>query len=280
VRSLTNLEILFIWDIAGIASMLAKALTALGLRALCMMRRAFDKGQISDFYGASLHHGSGSTFIEAARKASEKARILHFSYLDSFSVKGHPKKDPLLPLFKAPSRKIIMHYHGSDIRGKGEEKRLYFSPADLVLVSTRDLLDEVPHAVWLPRPVDTDHFKPLPVAKKRRSAIYVNITSKCLRTAQKFCDERELSLTIVDRKSGHWIPYSGYPTFLNRFEYFLDFKRQEELSKNALEALACGLKTVHANRKGEITFHSKLPETNVLKNVVKAYLDIISKLSG
>ena len=270
-QGLTKLDILFIWDIAGIASMLARELTARSLKASCMMRREFDKGRISEFYGAVLHDGSG--FIDASRKASEKARILHFSYLDSFSVKGH--STPLLPLFKAPSRKIIMHYHGSDIRGKGTQKRLYYAPADLVLVSSRDLLREVADATWLPRPVDTDHFKPLQVARKKRSAVYVNVISTWLRTAEKFCCERGLSLTVVDRESDQWIPYSEYPLFLNRFEYFLDFKGQEELSKNALEALSCGLKVVHINRQGEISFHCNLPQTNRLENVVKKYINIL-----
>jgi len=277
-RDLTELDVLFIWDIAGIASMLAKGMTAAGLNCSCMMRKAFDKGRISEFYGALLHDGSGKTFIEAAKKASSKARILHFSYLDSFSVKGSPNKSPLLPLFSSPSKKLIMHYHGSDIRGRGKEKRQYYAPADIVLVSTRDLLDEVPAATWLPRPVDTDHFKPLSVVKKRRSAIFVNVAPMWLRTAKQFCRSRDLTLTIVDRKSGYWIPYQQYPRFLNRFEYFLDFKGQKELSKNALEALACGLKVVHADREGEVTFHSKLPEINRLKNVLKRYSDIVSRL--
>jgi hypothetical protein len=96
-----------------------------------------------------------------------------------------------------------------------------------------------------------------------------------MRTAEKFCRERALSLTVVHRESDHWIPYSDYPLFLNQFEYFLDFKGQEELSKNALEALSCGLKVVHINRQGEISFHSNLPETNRLENVVKRYINIL-----
>jgi len=272
---LTKLDILFIWDIAGIASMLSRELTNKGLKASCMTRKEFDKGRISEYYGGSLYDGSGSGFIEASRKASEKARILHFSYLDSFWVNGPCNKAPLLPLFKDPSRKIIMHYHGSDIRGKGEEKRGYYAPADLVLVSTRDLLREVPQAKWLPRPVDTDNFKPLPVAGKRRSAVYVNVESSWLSIAKKFCHENELDLTVVNRESGQWIPYQEYPVFLNKFEYFLDFKGQQELSKNALEALACRLKVAHADRKGEISLYSELPEMNMLENVVERYLNIL-----
>jgi hypothetical protein len=171
-----------------------------------------------------------------------------------------------------------MHYHGSDIRGKGEEKRGYYAPADLVLVSTRDLLREVPQAKWLPRPVDTDHFKPLPVARKRRSAVYVNVASSWLNIAKEFCHENELDLAVVDRESGQWIPYQKYPLFLNQFEYFLDFKGQQELSKNALEALACRLKVAHASRKSEISLHSELPEMNMLKNVVETYLKILGWL--
>jgi len=243
-----------------------------------MMRKTFDKGQISEFYGSLLHDGSGKAFIEDAKKASAKARILHFSYLDSFSVKDSRNKLPLLPLFSSPSKKLIMHYHGSDIRGKGKEKREYYSAADIVLVSTRDLLEDVPAATWLPRPVDTDHFKPLSIIRKKRSAVFVNVAPIWLKNAQEFCQSKDLAITIVERKRGYWIPYLHYPRFLNRFEYFLDFKGQKELSKNALEALACGLKVVHAGREGEINFHYKLPEVNRLENVLKKYSKILSML--
>ncbi|NIM45891.1 MAG: hypothetical protein GTO54_09765, partial [Nitrososphaeria archaeon] len=86
------------------------------------------------------------------------------------------------------------------------------------------------------------------------------------------------TLKIVNRRSGYWVPYHEYPRFLNKFEYFLDFKGQEELSKNALEALACGLKVVHANREGVITLHCNLPETNRFENVLKRYSGIVGKL--
>lgn len=57
-----------------------------------------------------------------------------------------------LPLLKIRGRQIVAHYHGSDIRGRGEgilTERL----AEIKFVSTPDLLTDVPDATWIPNPV-------------------------------------------------------------------------------------------------------------------------------
>jgi len=67
--------------------------------------------------------------------------------------------------FVRPPVPLVVHAHGSDVRGRrGPQSQLVNAAlrrAALVLVSTPDLLEDVPaRAVYLPNPVDTDFFTP------------------------------------------------------------------------------------------------------------------------
>lgn len=78
--------------------------------------------------------------------------ILHFHfnsilplYLDFF-------------IYKAMGKKIILHYHGDDIRGKSYKKWFCFL-ADQIFVSTLDLLKYAPkRSKWAPNPIDLNKF--------------------------------------------------------------------------------------------------------------------------
>lgn len=73
--------------------------------------------------------------------------LVHFHYST-----GLPFGLDLL-LWKAKGKKIVMHYHGSDIRGKGVPiipKHL----ASKIYVSTPDLLEFAPGATWQPQSID------------------------------------------------------------------------------------------------------------------------------
>jgi glycosyltransferase involved in cell wall biosynthesis len=59
-----------------------------------------------------------------------------------------------LIIWKFVGKKVIMHYHGSEIRNKKQPLfHKYF--VDRYIVSTPDLLAFVPNSLWLPNPIDT-----------------------------------------------------------------------------------------------------------------------------
>jgi glycosyltransferase involved in cell wall biosynthesis len=71
-----------------------------------------------------------------------------------------------LLIWKAMNKKIIMHFHGSDIRGKGTQF-LKLLLADKIFVSTPDLLKWTRgDAVWLPNPINLDLPELQPVEKE------------------------------------------------------------------------------------------------------------------
>jgi len=84
-------------------------------------------------------------------KISFQYDILHF-HISSL----HPMGLDLI-IWKALGKKVIMHYHGSEIRNKKQPLlQKYF--ADKCVVSTPDLLAFVPNSIWLPNPIDTKKY--------------------------------------------------------------------------------------------------------------------------
>ena len=84
-------------------------------------------------------------------RVTNKYDILHFHF-NSFLPFGLD-----FPIWKMLRKKVIMHHRGSDIRYKGE-KWMYSKFADKILVSTPDLLEWSPGAVWIPNPVDLEKY--------------------------------------------------------------------------------------------------------------------------
>lgn len=72
-----------------------------------------------------------------------------------------------LPLWRTLGKKIVLFYHGSDVRGKTEYACAKF--ADIKLVSTPDLLQYVNDGVWLPVPIDLGRLECIGINDKKPS---------------------------------------------------------------------------------------------------------------
>ena len=96
--------------------------------------------------------------------------ILHFHY---FSVLPFGLD---LPLWKMLGKKIVFHYHGDDIRNKGEGK-LSRKYAGAILVSTPDLLAWSPRAKWTPNPIDLRKYPYIGVEDHERKLRIVHAPS-------------------------------------------------------------------------------------------------------
>jgi glycosyltransferase involved in cell wall biosynthesis len=94
--------------------------------------------------------------VRAIQKMAFSYDVIHFHYGSVISVPMFFIPYGLdLPLWKAQGKRIVMHFHGSDIRGKGVQP-FYKNFSDQILVSTPDLLEWAPEsAIWVPRPIDT-----------------------------------------------------------------------------------------------------------------------------
>lgn len=270
------MNILHVWDIAGVGSILAKEQNRLGHTAHVLMAfKKYNPFAINDFYGfPSLQPKNKIDFVLTALKAAADYDIIHLHSMIR-----------ILPLFrlKYPKKKLVLHLHGSDARAnlsgfREISRKLSYRMADRVLVSTPDLQPLVPvESTYIPTPVDTEHFKP-----ERRPT-----DSTALYFTMPYIDkidielllERQgltgLSLKIHDRKN-HPIQYCDLPQTLSQYEYFVDVKVQygkplQAMSKTGLEALAMNRIVIDHQFRRMWGLPQHHESRNVVVEVMKAY---------
>lgn len=141
------------------------------------------------------------------------------------------------------SRKpYIIHCHGTDIRhGMNFWQRLSLAKSRRVLLSTPDLLEILPDAVWLPNPINLNHFKPSREHDGNKVLYYPKWYENMENELNMTCAELGYALT-VKRKTD--IKYEEMPEFLNQFDIYVDRFAIKSYSKTALEAMACNLAVV------------------------------------
>ena len=76
-----------------------------------------------------------------------------------------------LPILRATRKKSVMHYLGSDIRGKTPEQLAYGKKADAEIVGSYDAIRWVPDAEVIPPGVDLLAIAPAPPSERERPLI-------------------------------------------------------------------------------------------------------------
>ena len=226
------MRILHVWNPAGVASIIAKYMDRLyGTKSLVVFRRAYDRFGTT-VYGVLWDCGA-KTFVLRVIFLARRFDLVHVHSLDRIV--------PLLKLIY-PRKPVVLHYHGSEIRGRWRLRRRYWMWADAILYSTPDLCDsEAPAcAVYVPNPVDTELFRRLDGVRRRRNMALAFNYNLDLDRAMRYARRYGLSVELL----GRGIPYRELPRLLNKYEYYIDRTSPESLSKTALEALACGLKVI------------------------------------
>ncbi len=244
------MKVLHVWNTAGIGSIIAKwENKLLNWKTNVFMYKAYDPfgftifGELWGSEKASVNEKI--VFFLKSLIKSKEYDIIHIHYHDVFI--------PFIKKLYRNNKLIIMHYHGSDIRNKWEKRSKYWKKADIILVSTKDLLDGSPeNTVFVPNPVDVDLFYPMEKSRKKGTALFFYDRTPKLRYslpwAINIARKMGLELTVINREINP-ISYKRMPYILNKYEYFIDHKYVPALSKTALEALACGLKVIRWDNK-------------------------------
>jgi glycosyltransferase involved in cell wall biosynthesis len=267
------MRILHIWDQAGVAFVLAKYQRSQGHDSKAIMVKEYDKYGIGKFYD---QYAIGATLQDFGQKSLDEAHsadILHV----------HSRSDMVFKFREefGNSKRIIIHYHGTDIRGIKKQKLPHRSKlsdlavrgiftyrrvrdsilikkrihskaqrlADAVIVSTPDLLPLVSKAIYLPNPIDTDHFSPNKSSSRpeRAQALTMDTEATEIQLTLSYCKRHNVNLDIdVYDRIRDPIMYGDMPAFLKKYGLYLDVryvdgKILENLSKTGLESLACGL---------------------------------------
>jgi glycosyltransferase involved in cell wall biosynthesis len=299
------MRILHVWDQAGVAFVLAKYQRLQGLDSKAIMVKEYDKYGIGTFYSNFVVQATLENFVQKSIDEAHYADILHV----------HSRSDMVLRFrneFK-DSKKIILHYHGTDLRGIRKQKlphrslvsdlavRAIFTYrnirdkilirkrihsqaqtiADAVIVSTPDLVSLTNKAIYLPNPIDTDHFRPDRIRSQHKNPRALTMETEAtdarltLNQSRKY--KADLDIDVYDRIKNP-IMYSDMPAFLKKYELYVDIryvdgKILQNLSKTGLEALACGLNVLDYR----LNLLLDLPEENKPSNVGSRLLDIYSK---
>lgn len=143
---------LHIGDVAGVPQNLRDGQRIFGYKS-----EVLSFGEHRFKYGADI---SFSLHDSISRKINTLYNIIKISFqydvLHFHTSSLHSTGLDLL-IWKSLGKKVVIHYHGSEIRNKKQPLlQKYFS--DRYIVSTPDLLAFVPNSVWLPNPIDTKKY--------------------------------------------------------------------------------------------------------------------------
>ncbi len=156
---------------------------------------------------------------------------------------------------KYRDKKLVLHYHGSEARDRqGDPLRAEAEgKADVLVGSTADLKEFVDNIVYVPNPVDTEHFTPGDGSNGR--AFTIRTTRGDTQWVLDYLKSNniDLQVDVVDREANP-IPYSQVPAFLRQYKTYVDIKYIDgwllhAMSKTGLESLACGLSVINHELK-------------------------------
>jgi glycosyltransferase involved in cell wall biosynthesis len=261
-----------VWD-QGINYLLARGLKPLGVEVDCMHRAEYDP------FGMTPREWKRSYPFPRWDAKMFGAHVFLRAFIDDPDIIHVHSFDKCVPTLSdiAP---VVLHYHGSDIRGRWAEKRPLWLKADRILVSTRDLLEGAPVcAEYLPNPIDTEMFKPT-VGRREDTALHFNYGAVDL--AQKIADEHSVKLVI--REKGQ--RYADMPSIFGGYTHYIDVKRDgagrvlisnpgDSGSLIGLQALACGCEVLTVNGARPLGLPPEHRPENVAKRLFKVYRELM-----
>jgi hypothetical protein len=295
------MRILHIWDQAGVACIFAKYQCLQGHDSKVITFSGYDKYGIHQFYKDYIVDVMPTDFTKICIQEAEKADIIHI----------HGKIEMVFRLRRrfGTSKKIILEYLGTDIRGLDTPKEVstglslgslivssfirklrgqdlskdqihYYAQmlADSVLVSTPDLLTLVYKGEYIPIPVDLQHFKPNELMKEKfRKVLTMNTEAIDIQQAISYCKKNgvNLDIEIYDRIRSP-VLYTDMPSFLKKYEVYVDIRFVKEtllanLSSTALQALACGLSVLDFRLKYLKTFPIEHDPMHIVSELFSIY---------
>jgi len=268
-------KVLHVLDIAGVPSILSHFYNKLGKgnSTLIYHEKNSVSSSISRFYDGMSFKKYRNLLIWGILNSS-RFDIIHFHGAET-----------LIPLFKLSRKKIVLHYHGSDINEKSRsksKKRIFCrSMADLIIFNGKKMEENIitnkkVRKEYLPNIIDTDHFSKN-VQNKSDALSFVSSNLEKDKTSQAISKFGKTTIFDLDFQQ---TPYSLMPQLLGRYETYVDIKIMpwgvtlKDLSTTALQALACGCKVFHEEKIIEVFPLEHSPE-NVIGKLDSFYNEIL-----
>jgi hypothetical protein len=273
------MNILHVWDQAGVSCILAKYQRRLGHSVDILKRNGYDPFHIFTFYKEPLYDLDGKKFINFVIDESKKYDAIHVHSL--YKIVPQIRK-------KYKDKTIILHYHGSELRNGLSDISLHKlikeadNKANYVFLATPDLIKyDSEKRMYIENPIDLEHFKPIIMknqTKKKFLTFKTNQTDINSLTTYLQKNNIKNDVTIHDRTVMP-ISYDNMPGFLSGYSVYVDIRivnaqLLESLSKTALEALACNLQVLTYDLK----YLNQFPSEHNAENVVKKIMCLIESL--
>jgi hypothetical protein len=250
------MKILHINDQAGVACILAKYQRFNGRESKVLSYNNIDKFGILKYYKDYVNIVERDNFVKYCISVAKDVDVIHI----------HSKEELVIKMRKrfGNSKKIILHYHGTDIRNRvtptdssmknlKNKSRLFVAKgryrlrliqmgyykslhklriesqklADEILVSTPDLLSLLPNAKYLPNPVDLEHFSKDDVSKNRSSnnALTIKTETGNIEQTLQYCKENNIDLKIdVFDRTKTPLLHEQIPNLLKKYDIYVDIK--------------------------------------------------------
>ena len=261
-----KLKVLHICNTAGVGGYLAEFMTKYHeIKSLVLITGRYNDYNLSTEFVKNLDCKYKEFFVRCWLKG------LRF---DIIHIHGEDKTLKILKkTFPYKNKKIIIHYHGSDIRGRWEEKKERWKYADKIIVSTPDLLEGSPEGTeYLPNVID----EKICALYKRREKEKDSCFHVYHEANDKAIDYFQVGgvRVIIHYPETNPLNHFDFLNNLSRYEYYIDVKRKngeilEAMSLTGLEALFMGVKVI----RWDGALISKFP-------VQHRSINVASKLKG
>ena len=302
------MKILHINDIAGVACILAKYQRYNDMESKVLSPNKIDKFGILKFYKDYVNVVEPLNFAEYCISEAKEADVIHI----------HSMEDLVIKMRKTfgNSKKIILHYHGTDLRGLKNKNNPALSTmkikakfyirkvrnrlslikmgyyrsantesqklADEILVSTADLLLLLPNAKYLPNPIDITHFSKDNINnnKVNNNALTIKTETGNTQKTLEYLRENNIDLKIdVFDRTKKPLLHEEIPNLLKKYNVYVDIKI---VNDQLLESLSkTGLESLACGLKVlnyKLEYIEKLPEIHNPVNVVNQLENIYNRI--
>jgi len=180
------------------------------------------------------------------------------------------------PLLGALRKKSVLHYLGSDIRGKSRAELGYGTKADAEVVGSYDAIRWVPHAEVVPPGIDVAAIAPAPPADRSRPVILHAPSSRTRKGTEhviEACERLDADLVLVEGLR-HDEAFERY----READIVVDQLNAGWYGVFAIECLALGKPVVtflheQAVRRTEEAFGTRVPIVSATKDDLRERLE-------
>lgn len=270
-------KVLHILDLAGISSIISHYYNFYkkGKSDLMYHQKSNVSSNISSFY-------EGIPFLKFQKLLWNS--LLKSKNYDIIHIHG---AEILVPLYKLTGKKIVLHYHGSDInektRSESKKRIICRSMADLILFNGKNMLTKIitkknVDKKYLPNPIDTEHFS-INEKKDFDALSFVSNNLNKKKTCEAINSICQTNIIDLDLQQ---IPYRIMPRYITKYRNYIDIKimpwgdKLSDLSTIALQALACGCKVYH-NKEWLNEFPEEHHPKKVIELLDEYYYQLLNK---